>query len=798
MVKRIGKYQIMSRIGRGAMGDVYKAHDPVLDRLVALKVISGDIEVTDDLRARFFREAQAGAKLSHPNIVTVHDLAEADGQLFIVMEFLEGEELRQLIAQRRPLGLEQKISLMLQACDGLGYAHARGIIHRDIKPGNIFVLANGRVKLLDFGIARLATGDPDLTRTGFVMGTVRYMSPEQSRGRVDKRSDIFSLGAVFYELLAYQAAFAGEDPMDIMEAVRTREPAPLTSVDAGFPADLAEVTARALRKDPAQRFQDLTEMRQALVQVQFRLVNEAESARRRLEARIEELRELERTLARRGAPPTAVVPTLPADADVRTIVEMEREVAARLERLRAEAAQAERLDRAAERAWTLLADGDAEAALRAFERVLSDAPDHERALEGARQARLAAERQAAERRAAERAAAERAAAERAAAERAAAERRAAERAAADRAAADRAAAERVAAERVATGRLAAERPEPTVYMANEPTRVDMTSVTQVVDAPADLRPAGARARRRSHFVVTLLASAAGVIATVAAVFGLWTMLSTPRTAREQSRPAAEVVSAVETTPPTSATPAPEVDARRSAPPVDGSAPVRDQPAASPPAAEPPAERPPTPPGRLELPTREARQPRETRQPVAPPQPRDTRPERGAAGRSDQPQVAVVPPSSAPERAPAPTIPPAPTPHPAGPSLSRLAPNAGLEETLNWLAAAVKEGGGQRGRIRYGGKIHTDCSMEWQAAEDAGGGYLGQPFKARRALSRIDSKHTGSGPGDGGWVVNLPLTDGTKAEVLDQTFNGFVVWFKDEKTASDVAAGFQRAIKLCAQ
>jgi eukaryotic-like serine/threonine-protein kinase len=740
MVKRIGKYQIVTRIGRGAMGDVYKAHDPVLDRLVALKVISGEIEVTDDLRARFFREAQAGAKLAHPNIVTVHDLAEEDGQLFIVMEFLEGEELRQLIGQRRNLGLEHKLSLMLQACDGLGYAHARGIIHRDIKPGNIFVLATGRVKLLDFGIARLATGDPDLTRTGFVMGTLRYMSPEQSRGRVDKRSDIFSLGAVFYELLTYKAAFPGDDPMEIMESVRLLEPAPLTSVDPALPADLGEIIARALRKDPAQRFPDLSEMRQAIAQVQFRIVNEAESARRRLDARVEELRELERTVARQGgSPPTAVMPTVGTDADIRVIVETEREVSARLERLRAQAAQTARLDRAVDRGWTLLADGDAEAALRAFERVLGEVPDHARALEGAREARLAVDR----------------------------------------------------------ARATA---QTTVYAADHLERGEMTSVTQVVDAPAELSGRDARARRRSRLPVTLVAIAALAIASAAAIYGLTTMLSSsPRTARETSPPA-PMVGSVETTPPTVGS---------SPPPADAAGAARDQPAASPPAAEPTVERPVTSPRPRELPARDTRQARDVT--PAPPRPRDMPAERSpSGGRSDHSKVANVPPSSVPERAPTSpnaTASPAPTPDtPAprapkeqgGPSPSRLPADAGLEATLKWLASAVNDRAGQRGRVRYGAAVHTDCSMEWHAEEDAGGGYVGQPFKARRALSRIDSSHTGHTAGDGGWIVNLPLTDGTRAEVVDQVFKGFVVWFKDEKTASEVAAGFQQAIKLCAQ
>jgi serine/threonine-protein kinase len=192
MTAKIGKYEIRERLGRGGMGLVLRAHDPVLDRPVALKVISSDMEVTDELRARFFREAQACAKLSHPNIVTVYDIGEDDGRLYIAMELLEGEELRRLIVDRRPLPLQDKLALMVQMCDGLHYAHQRGVIHRDIKPGNIIVSRDGVAKIVDFGIAHMASRSGGLTRTGLVMGTLRYISPEQARGRVDSRSTSFS------------------------------------------------------------------------------------------------------------------------------------------------------------------------------------------------------------------------------------------------------------------------------------------------------------------------------------------------------------------------------------------------------------------------------------------------------------------------------------------------------------------------------------------------------------------------------------------------------------------------------
>src|SRR5262245_23558562 len=213
MIQKIGKYEVRARIGRGGMGTVFRAHDPVLDRPVAIKIISEDIPVTEDLRARFFREAQACARLSHPNIVTIFEMGEDDGRLYIVMEFLEGEELRHLISERRHLPIEDKVALMSQVCDGLHYAHQQRVIHRDIKPGNIIVLWNGVPKIVDFGIAQVATLESGLTRAGAFMGTLRYTAPEQAGGKADHRSDMFSVGSVFYELLAYRPAFDAPNPM---------------------------------------------------------------------------------------------------------------------------------------------------------------------------------------------------------------------------------------------------------------------------------------------------------------------------------------------------------------------------------------------------------------------------------------------------------------------------------------------------------------------------------------------------------------------------------------------------------
>jgi predicted Ser/Thr protein kinase len=274
----IGKYRIVEAIGRGGMGMIFKAHDPILDRLVALKVILPEIEVSDDLRTRFFREAKACAKLNHPNIVTVHDMGEDAGRLFIVMEFLQGEELRQIIKANRPLTLEDKLSLIRQVCRGLHFAHQHGVVHRDMKPANIFVLPSGQVKILDFGIALLATTDPGLTRTGLIMGTLRYISPEQVRGRVDHRSDMFSLGSVLYELLTARPPFPGDNPMQVLEQLRSDDPPPPTQIDPTIPPELEAVVQRAMRKDPAERYRDMDEMGAALESVHARLIERRQAA----------------------------------------------------------------------------------------------------------------------------------------------------------------------------------------------------------------------------------------------------------------------------------------------------------------------------------------------------------------------------------------------------------------------------------------------------------------------------------------------------------------------------------------
>jgi predicted Ser/Thr protein kinase len=391
MPEQIGKYRIVERIGRGGMGTVYKAHDPVLDRMVALKVISSEGDVTEELKARFYREAQACAKLSHPNIVVVHDLGEDSGQLFIVMEFLDGQELKYLIERQR-LSLEEKLSLMVQVCDGFHFAHQKGIIHRDIKPGNIFVLRNGQVKILDFGIARIAAGtDPGLTRTGLIMGTLRYMSPEQARGRVDHRSDIFSIGAVFYELLGGRPVFDSPDPMEILEKIRSEQPVPLVELDPTIPPELASLVERAIRKDPAQRFPDLGQMRAQIEGVRRGFTDEGDRLQGQVRAQFDRFRELQASLGRLlgRSLDDETTPVLTDGTGLDELRTLAQALAGRIEDVEARVFQAEALESGIARGQELLRAGDPSAAVEEFARVLQEVPEHARAQEGLRQAQSA-------------------------------------------------------------------------------------------------------------------------------------------------------------------------------------------------------------------------------------------------------------------------------------------------------------------------------------------------------------------------------------------------------------------------
>jgi tetratricopeptide (TPR) repeat protein len=263
MLPQIGKYKILEKIGEGAMGEVYKAHDPVLNRFVAIKTISAELGADDTLRKRFEREAQSAARLNHPNIITVFDYGEEQGKIYMAMELLDGSDMKQAIARRAPLSLDEKLSIVDQIAEGLAFAHAHDIVHRDLKPANVHLLSNGQAKIMDFGLARL--GGSEMTRVGMVMGTPHYMSPEQVRGeRADARSDVFALGCVFYELLTYHKPFDADSMHSVLFKVMQEEPPPVHELTPGVPSVLGQVVQRAMAKDPAQRFQNASEFRSAL------------------------------------------------------------------------------------------------------------------------------------------------------------------------------------------------------------------------------------------------------------------------------------------------------------------------------------------------------------------------------------------------------------------------------------------------------------------------------------------------------------------------------------------------------
>src|SRR5256714_3587627 len=255
-LEKVGRYEVISELGRGAMGVVYKALDPTIGRTVALKTMRVDVHglETEDVLRRFKNEARASGVLSHPNIVTIYDAGEQDGMVYIAMEYIEGTTLHSMLAERRVLTADEVIQLSRQICKGLDYAHSHEIIHRDVKPANIMITANGTVKIMDFGIAKAGGG---MTSTGQVLGTPNYMSPEQVKGKtLDGRSDLFSFGVILYEMITGEKPFVGQNVTTIIYKIVHENPIAPRDLDVTIHPGLSAVVTKSLAKLPEERYQN--------------------------------------------------------------------------------------------------------------------------------------------------------------------------------------------------------------------------------------------------------------------------------------------------------------------------------------------------------------------------------------------------------------------------------------------------------------------------------------------------------------------------------------------------------------
>ena len=283
VAKKIGRYEIDALVGEGGMARVYRAHDPEIGRVVAIKLLKDDVGIDEEYSARFLREARAAGAISHPNIVTIFDVGREAGTPYITMEYLEEESLADLFAAKERMPLKQVVKLGAQLARALDHAHHRGVVHRDIKPGNILLMENGQsVKITDFGIARLdSSDDMQKTHAGTILGTPRYMSPEQATGQeVDGRSDLFSLGVILYEMLTGNKAFDSNNIPTLMLQIMRKDPTPVRSLAPNVPLGLQRIVSKLLQKRPEKRFKSGADLAEALDREHEALVEQEEEAGR--------------------------------------------------------------------------------------------------------------------------------------------------------------------------------------------------------------------------------------------------------------------------------------------------------------------------------------------------------------------------------------------------------------------------------------------------------------------------------------------------------------------------------------
>jgi serine/threonine-protein kinase len=254
----LGRYEIVAELGKGAMGVVYRANDPMLNRMVAIKTINTEEaghEGMAEYEARFYTEAKAAGGLNHPNIIIIYDIGKSGHLVYMAMEYIQGKELREMLADGKPLPVAQAVDFAAQVADGLAYAHQHQVVHRDIKPANIMITPEGRAKIADFGIARMRSSETR-TQTGVILGSPKYIAPEQVVGkRADHRSDIFSLGVILYECITGSTPFNGEGLSALMYQITNHDPAPPSSTNAQVPVMLDYIMAKILTKAPEGRYQ---------------------------------------------------------------------------------------------------------------------------------------------------------------------------------------------------------------------------------------------------------------------------------------------------------------------------------------------------------------------------------------------------------------------------------------------------------------------------------------------------------------------------------------------------------------